>query len=489
MLYLIAGAVLGLGVFLFLFLAMCFRTVVSTNDVHIVQSAKKTVSYGKGMEAGNTYYAIPSWVPFYGIKVIKLPVSVFSIELESYAAYDKGRVPFIIDIMAFFRISDSNTAAQRVHSFEELTSQLKGILQGASRSILAKSEIETILEERAEYGIKFTDAVKGQLPEWGIENVKTIELMDIRDAQGSQVIQNIMAKKKSLVEKESRVEVAKNMQAAKEAEIVAEREIALRDQEAKEQVGKRTADKEMNVGIATQKAQQAVKEEEKATAEKAMAVIQVQQVRAADIQKEVKIVQAEQQKRTSVIDAEGHAAASVATAKGNAETMVANAEGQKKQTELVAQGNLTQAELHAKGVQAEGLAKGTADSAVNAATVAAQVQLAKEIGQNAGYQTYLISVRQVEASQAVGVAQAAALAAAHIKVIANSGSVIDGVDSLMGLLTPKGGTQIGATLEALAQTDLGAAVLGKLGIKSDEKKPTTPTTPTTPTSGNGAAPH
>jgi flotillin len=32
------------------------RRVVSTNEVHIIQSAKRTVSFGKDQDAGNTYY-------------------------------------------------------------------------------------------------------------------------------------------------------------------------------------------------------------------------------------------------------------------------------------------------------------------------------------------------------------------------------------------------------------------------------------------------
>src|SRR5215469_6821009 len=135
-----------------IFLAMSFRRVVATNQVHIVQSRRKTTSYGKDQPSGNVYYAWPAWLPRLGVRVIELPVSVFDVKLDSYAAYDKGRVPFDIDILAFFRIENSNEAAQRVSSFAELEKQLEGILQGASRSILAQSPIEEILEERAKYG-------------------------------------------------------------------------------------------------------------------------------------------------------------------------------------------------------------------------------------------------------------------------------------------------------------------------------------------------
>ena len=110
----IIGAIVLIG-----FLALMFRRVVATNEVHIIQSAKNTISYGKDTGNGNTYYEWPSWIPIFGVTKIILPVSVFDINLNSYEAYDKGRVPFIVDITAFFRIKDSNVAAQRVANFEE----------------------------------------------------------------------------------------------------------------------------------------------------------------------------------------------------------------------------------------------------------------------------------------------------------------------------------------------------------------------------------
>ena len=227
------------AVFIAVMLAALYRVVVSTNDVHIVQSVKKTTSYGKDQPTGNVYYAWPDWWPVIGVKTIKLPVSVFDVSLESYNAYDKGRVPFMIDVMAFFRITDSNMAAQRVHSYEELIAQLQGILQGSCRAILAASEIEEILEGRSKFGEMFTKEVDHNLEAWGVQTVKVIELMDIRDTKDSAVIQNIMAKNKSKIEKESRVVVAENHRAAQEAEIEAQRAVLFRKQEAEQQAAQK----------------------------------------------------------------------------------------------------------------------------------------------------------------------------------------------------------------------------------------------------------
>lgn len=416
------------------------RTVVPTNQSHIVQRRKSTIPYGKDQEAGNVYYKWPTWVPFWGITRIILPVSNFDIDLEGYNGYDVGRVPFVVDVKAFFRIKEPSIAAQRAATFREVQEQLKGILQGAIRTILASAEIETILQARGEFGEAFTKEVDDQLVEWGVGTVKNIEFMDIRDTVDSHVIENIMKKKKSLIEKESRVEVAENMKVAEIAEIEATRQTQLADQEALEVVGKRTAEKDKAVGIANEKAQQDIKDEAKKTAEKDMAVLRVKDVKQAEIAKDVLIVDAQQQKQTTVI---------------------------------VAEGDLAEKLKEAEGIKAEGLAKAEAEKAMKMAPVMAQIELAKEIGSNEGYQKYLLGIEGLQVEQVVGVAKAEALKVSDLKVIANSGDVTTGVDKIMDIFSPKGGTAVGGMLEAFQNTEGGAALLKKFGI--DPKGKTTKT--------------
>ena len=203
-----------------------------------------------------------------------------------------------MDITGFFRIEDPVVAAQRVASSQALMEQLKSILQGAARTILASKDIETILEGRSEFGEAFTNEVKDQLRAWGVEAVKNIELMDIRDSKGSEVISNIMEKRKSFINKESRIAVAINNQAAQEAEIASQRQVELQKQEAQQQVGIRRAEVEREVGIAAQKTQQQVAEAQKDTTTKQMEVQKIEKVRAAEIEKQVAETKAQQDKVT-----------------------------------------------------------------------------------------------------------------------------------------------------------------------------------------------
>lgn len=427
---------IGLGVLaviaLTVVIALFLRRVVPTNEVHIVQSTKHTKSYGKDTPNGNTYYEWPFWIPVFGVTKIVMPVSVFDVQLNAYEAYDVGRVPFVVDIVAFFRIADSNVAAQRVESFRELESQLLSIVQGAVRTILASHDIDKIMLERSIYGEQFTDAVRDQLKSWGVVPVKNIELMDIRDAAENRVVHNIMEKKKSLIEMQSRQEVAENIKNAEIAEIDARRERDIRDEQAQQAVGERAAEKVKVVGIANENAQQDIKEQQRITKEKEMAVIQVNDVKRAEITKEMNIVKADEDRQATVLRADG------------------DLEAKKKEAE---------------GIKVEGEARADAERAMQLAPVEAQIALAKEIGENEGYQQYLLGIENIGAYKIVGVEQADALKVADIKIIANTGDPVEGVSNVMDLFSAKGGTNIGAMLEGLAQTEQGQALMEKYGIK------------------------
>jgi flotillin len=435
-----------------LLIPMTLRRVVQPNEVHIVQSGGTTRTYGKDQKDGNAYYEWPAWLPRLGVQTVALPLSVFQLQLTDYAAYDQDKVPFLVDITAFFRISDPAKAAERVADEEDLDKQLKSILQGAARTVLAKSPVETIMVERSQYGQRFTEEVEPQLKEWGVSNVKMIELMDIRDAEGTRVIANIMARKEADIERHSRMTVADMHRQASIAETEAEREQQLAVQEAAEQVGKRAAVKEQNIGIATQLAKQAIAVAAAVTAEKDMAVQQVSVVRAAEIERERQVVVADQQQRTTVI------AATAAK-----QTTVLKAEATSEQLAKEAEGKLAAKLKEAEGIAAEGTARADAETKMQVAKgVAAQAELAKTIGESAGYQDYLIRIRDVERLERVGVAQAVALDKADVKVIVQGGTPAEGLTSVMDLFSGKGGQAVGTAIEAIANNPTAKKLLGGL---------------------------
>ena len=458
MLVAIVGVIVAVVAVMLFFWVVALRRVVPVNEVHIIQTRKNTVSYGKGFNS-NTYYEWPSWIPVIGLTKISLPVSNFAIDLPDYAAYDKERVPFLVHVMAFFRINDSNTAAQRVASFDELKGQLTAIVQGAVRTVLAGHEIDQIMLDRSRFGEAFTKEVQPQLGGWGVEAIKNIELMDIRDSKESEVIHNIMAKRTSGIERESRLVVADNTRQAEMAEIAAKREIEMSRQLAAEQVGLRTAEKDKNVGVANEQAAQQVKTQQRETAAKEMDVVQVKNVRGAEISRQVAVIAAGQAKEVAIVEAEA-----------TKQVAIVEAEGNKTQTVLTAEGKLEAARRNAEGIAVEGTARGSAETAILMAPVDAQIKLAEKIGSDKGYQEYLLGIRNIEAAQSVGEAQAGALKTANVKVIANAGTPGKGLASVMDLFSAGGGTAVASMLEGLAQSDEGRKLLEKF-TKPDPANP------------------
>ncbi|MDR2639347.1 MAG: hypothetical protein LBC09_05905 [Helicobacteraceae bacterium] len=434
---------------------MLLRVIVPPNVVHIVQRSKSTTSYGSGHSAGNTYYEFPGWLPIIGVTVLQLPVSNFDISLTAYEAYDKDRLPFLVDVKAFFRIGNTNAAAQKVASFEELHDQLTSIVQGAVRSILAKSELDKIMSERSTYGEQFTHDVGGQLTQWGVEPVKNIELMDVRDARDSRVIENIMAKKKSEIEKDSRKTVAENIKLAQQAEIDADQQVKVKKADADRIVGTQQAESDKSVGISREQSHQAIQEEARITAEKLMSVKQVNIVRQAEIEKESAIVAAEQQKAQIQISADANKYQTSINADAHKYQTTVNADAEKYRIEQTSVAKLTEKQNEAKGILAVGQSSAEAEKLNQLASVTAQTTLAKEVGENKQYQDYLVRIKEVEASIAVGVEQAKNIGHAEIKIIANAGDIQGGVKSVGEVFTPKGGTNVAGMIEALKQTEGG----------------------------------
>lgn len=483
--YIIIGAIVLVFILMFFFIKwiLSLRRVVKPSEVHVVRRSKVTEVYGNiqpitnaadGTEvvtdtsAGNSYYHVPIWVPIWGVEVQRLPLSNFSVDLDSYEAYDKDKLPFVVDVTAFFRIADYRQAASRIADNKTLEVHLRVIVQSAVRIILAQDGLEQIMTQRSVYGEQFTKEVSENLKEWGVVPVKSIELMDVRDKKGESVIANIMEKKKSYIDMESRKEVARNNKDAREAEIDAEREIAIKEEEKNETVGKRQAEREKAVGIAKEKSTQEVKEQAKLTKEKEMEVLKVETVKKAEISREAVVINAEAEKDKQRVDAE--AKVLVAEEDKKAATHKAEADYVIKTRE--AEASLVKDQKEAAGIEAKGNAEAATKKAVGLAEVEPQISLAKEIGENEGYQEYLIKIETVKANQAIGIEQAKNLGNAQIKIIANAGgNVQEGVKSVMDLFSAKGGQSLASMLEAFAGTELGQQMLTKfVGVKEGEQQ-------------------
>lgn len=429
MLYYSLGAIAAIVfvVALSLIISALFRTVVPTNMVHIVNTSKGRRVYGKESKFGNTYYAFPAWIPRIGVSVTEFPISNFSIPLIKYAAYDHKRLPFSVDVQAFFVMEDANIVSERVSDFKELKQHLTQIVSGAVRKVCAGLPLEEILASRSELSKSFENEVVDQLKAWGVKPVNSIEFMNIQDIQN---------KEESRIDRESRMVRSENAREAEAKEIENKRQIDINRQEALQQVGTRTAEKDQAIGISQEQSKQAVAEQARETAEKLMEVKKVEDTRTAEIEKTVQVTQAEARKEAEVIAAEA------------AKTKeVLEAQAKLTQDELKAKGDLLLQEANAKGILAVGSANADSEKQLQMASVEPQITLAKEIGSNKEYQEYLLSLEQIKVNGEVGKAQATALEKAEVHIVSGDGASL--------------GKSLGTVLTGFSATDIGKKLVSK----------------------------
>lgn len=430
---------------LVLFLAFLWRVVVSPDKVHVVQRKKSTQVYGKDTKVGNVYYKIPSWIPFFGIDYTILPVSIFKIPLEGYRAYDSKKVPFKVDVTAFFQIvaEDAAQAAQRVSSFQDLFNELQEVLRGAVRKILASNEIEKIMTERSILGTAFLEEVRSQVSAWGVD-VLNIEFMDIADddSNNEKIVTAIMRKHSSFIQRESAEEVAVNEKEAKLVQIVAKKEADIEAIVALEITEKRDADRKKEVGASVEQANQRIQEEKKITTEKEMAVQNVREVEIKRIEATARIEEAEGYKQSNIRQAEGQRESEALEGKGLGEKAASIGIGE------------------AQAIKEKGLAQAEAKE-----KLADALSRFQEKGLLA-----LLGEKNIEKDKDIGVAIAKAYEDAEMKVIQTGESK---PASLIELFTSvDSGAKIGGMLEGLKQS-LGVDVVEML--KNKQMKETSKT--------------
>lgn len=334
----LAGLIFAAGV---LIIAMALRVVVPTNQVHVVQRRKGSTAYGRNENAGNVYYRIPAAIPRFGVEVTRVPIDIFGINLQGYEAYDKNRVPFQVDVTAFFQIEDAVVASQRMGAYEQMLQQLTKTLQGAVRKVLAVHTVDEIMGTRAELSAAFLTEVRAQVQDWGVKANST-EFMHIGDAGETSVITDIMNKERSTIERESRVRVAENNRDAQVAEIAAQQTASLKDVERRRVIA-----------VEQEKAEQTRLEQQAETKRKAMEVVEVETVRTQEIQKKQQVIAAEAQADVAKAQADGQAEAARRNASGSKDSKVLEGQGDAERIGLTGR-------AEADVVQAKGLAEAEA---------------------------------------------------------------------------------------------------------------------------------
>ena len=104
------GVVVVLIVIFFVKWIFSLRRVVPTNEVHIVRRGKNTMVYGtpergnavqEKQFCGNCYYEFPMSIPFLGVTVTQMPLSLTTTKLLTKKGF---RLSLIFNLFSVFRI-------------------------------------------------------------------------------------------------------------------------------------------------------------------------------------------------------------------------------------------------------------------------------------------------------------------------------------------------------------------------------------------------
>ena len=406
--------------------ALSLRQVVPPDYIHAVTYSSGRVYYG-APGTKMSYIRWPSWVPYWGVDVKVLPTWIIERKLTAHRAWDKNNLPFVLDITAFFKmdLEHVDLAFRSVENLNTFKQHLTEVFEGVVRNLLAKYDILQILKERSVLAETFKLAIGKSVEEFGFVAVKDVEIKHIDDADDSTAISDIRAKQQAIYDREARQVKARESRAAEEAEIENALAVSIKREQQREDEGKRSAEASRIIALEEETTKRLLEQERYKTTQEEVAVKRYKDTEAANIAREVAKVQAEE-KRVLV--------------------------------EVAATARLSEEQKVAEGIQAKGDAEAGAERAMQLATVQAQIELAHKIGDNQGYQNYLLGKHQIDANKDVGLAYAKALAQAGVKVFATNGQggVSEAVKKVSDLFNPSVGLQVGSFLEGVRATDAGA---------------------------------
>lgn len=408
--------ILGIVAVVVLFAVFFFSTykVISPNESHVIvfmgrgRTIKSPVKRD-GVDGKTSYFFVP-----FLMKRYILPLTNVKLDINDIHLNDKEMAPFICDVVTWLHIEDPVKAAERLdfstgNAFQSLHMDLTAIVQAIARASSMKQEILDIMRDRATFANGVSAEVDVILQSWGVKLVN-LEVNDIRDESGSQIIENYELMRKAAIESKARIEVAGRNREAVEAEQENRQAAEIATANAEKEFKTTQIERDRVVGIATQTQIQDVAIAEALTNAKKIDALRVITVGEANVTKEATVAEAEG--KAEAIRITGEKEAQVVTLKGAADGSAIEAKGL--------------AEAKAKDAMAKAL-KEFNDAGINLEKIRAGVEIQRAFAEAYG---------KIAAN-------------ADIKIVTSGEG-----GNIMGLpLNAKTGADFGQMLEALGNVD------------------------------------
>lgn len=320
------GAVVVVLAIIFFF---AFYKVVGPNEAHVIvfmgRGRKvKSPAQVNGVDGKTSYFFVP-----FLMKRYVMPLTNVKLDIKDILLNDKEMAPFECDVVTWLHIQDPVKAAERLDFnsgdvFGSLHQDLTAIVQAIARAASMKQEILDIMRDRATFSKGVTAEVDPVLQSWGVQLVN-LEVNDIRDQEGSQVIQNYEAMRKAQVQSLARIQVAQRDREAVEAEQDNRQKAETAKANSEKTFTSSQIDRDTTIGIKNQEKEQQVAVAAAKTNEQKVAALRVSTVGQANVTKEAAVVEAEG--RGEAIRITGEKEAAVTTLKGQAAGNAIEAQG------------------------------------------------------------------------------------------------------------------------------------------------------------------
>jgi flotillin len=433
MIELIIGGIALFILFVFIIAAFSWYRIVDPSEAHLVVTpTKKFVVSPDDAVATNgakTYFAIPSWLPFFGRAIRILDVTIKEIVIMQ-ETYEKSQARYNVKSSTKYRIKDVRTAAETFISNEELQEQLKEVVSASVRAVTVKYDVVDARANKQKMSEEIYKEMNDDLQKWGLELVN-FQLVDFQDTKDSSIISDISKRREVEIQSTTREQNAEKIKQAR-----------VKEAEAEENARKREIEKEKVIGEQEQLKTQKIAEMQKTAEEKRYEVVKVQTIKQAEITKEKAIVEANQKRDTEKIYME--------------------------QKKLEGQGDRARAEEQAKGEAAPIREKGFAE-----AEAKEKLQAALNKFGDAAIRA-LVAEKVVEMQKVVGVETAKSLGQADVKVFAGGGKAGEEgfeLGKMIQAMSVANPNTADAVLNKIARpNDLGLTALGLEAMKETTKK-------------------
>ena len=276
-------------------LAFSWYRIVPANSAHVVVRRGATRVYSSHKEQSThetaAYFRIPKWIPHFGVRVHAMPLSMLEINVKDFLAFDRDRVRFECDIVAYMVVENAMKAAKRFpFGLNELKDQVFKIIKATTRDTTTKLTIREIINDRPAIARRVHEYLEPEVVKWGM-SLQACELVNLQDPKdgASTAIHDISSIAEVQINSEAR---QKNAEQVKQAR--------LKEAEAEQAAATRELERDEMVGVRTQSRDQEIAREQQAAHEEKMKVARIDQVRKAEIERDAAIEQAEGQKQAVI---------------------------------------------------------------------------------------------------------------------------------------------------------------------------------------------